>query len=45
MIYEVDIPLDVDRQKLREDLRDKGRELDLQISIQHKDIFQAINRI
>jgi predicted amino acid-binding ACT domain protein len=24
---------------------EKGRELDLQISIQHKDIFQAINRI
>lgn len=45
MIYEVDIPLDVDRQKLRKDLGDKGRELDLQISIQHKNIFQAINRI
>lgn len=45
MIYEVDIPLDVDRQELRKALMDKGRELDLQISIQHKDIFQAINRI
>jgi len=45
MIYEVDIPIDVDRQELRKALMDKGREFDLQISIQHKDIFEAINRI
>ena len=45
MIYEVDIPLNVDRQTLRMALRDKGQELGLQISIQHKNIFQAINRI
>ena len=45
MIYEVDIPLDVDLQALRRDLRDKGEKLDLQISIQHKNIFEAINRI
>jgi glycine cleavage system transcriptional repressor len=45
MIYEVDIPLDVDLQALRRTLRDKGLELNLQISIQHKNIFEAINRI
>lgn len=45
MIYEVDIPLDVDLQALRRDLRDKGETLDLQISMQHKNIFEAINRI
>ena len=45
MIYEVDIPLDVDLQALRQDLRSKGDSLDLQISIQHKNIFEAINRI
>ena len=45
MIYEVDIPLDVDLQALRKDLRDQGEKLDLQISIQHKNIFEAINRI
>ena len=45
MIYEVDIPLDIDLQALRKTLGDKGRELNLQISIQHKNIFEAINRI
>jgi glycine cleavage system transcriptional repressor len=45
MIYEVDIPLDVDLQALRQDLRDQGEKLDLQISMQHKNIFEAINRI
>ncbi|MEJ2155623.1 MAG: ACT domain-containing protein [Desulfobacteraceae bacterium] len=45
MIYEVDIPLNVDRNKLRKALKEKGQALDLQISIQHKSIFQAINRI
>ncbi len=45
MIYEVDIPLDVDPQALRRDLLNKGEKLDLQISMQHKNIFEAINRI
>lgn len=45
MIYEVDIPLDIDRSELRQALQAKGRELELQINIQHKNIFQAINRI
>lgn len=45
MIYEVDIPLDIDQKKLRQSLLAKGRELNLEISIQHKNIFRAINRI
>ena len=45
MIYEVDIPLDIDQQQLRTDLQAKGDELNIQISIQHKNIFEAINRI
>lgn len=45
MIYEVDIPMDTDRKKLRQALKDKGTELNLQINIQHKNIFEAINRI
>ena len=45
MIYEVDIPMDIDRQELRQALNDKGKELDLQINIQHKNIFEAINRV
>jgi glycine cleavage system transcriptional repressor len=45
MIYEVDVPLDVDLVSLRKALIAKGRELNLTISIQHKNIFEAINRI
>lgn len=45
MIYETDIPMDTNLKGLRQDLNDKGRELSLEISIQHKDIFEAINRI
>jgi glycine cleavage system transcriptional repressor len=45
MIYEVDIPVDVDQQRLNAALKAKGRELDLEVNIQHKNIFEAINRI
>ena len=45
MIYEVDIPTDADHQSLRRDLREKARSLALDISIQHKHIFEAINRV
>ncbi len=45
MIYEVDIPPDTDQQELFGDLRRKGAELNLQVSIQHRDIFEVLNRI
>lgn len=45
MIYEVDIPTDTDQLELYADLRAKATELSLQISIQHRNIFEAINRI
>ena len=45
MIYEVDIPDDADQQALRQTLREKARALSLDISIQHKRIFEAINRL
>ena len=45
MIYEVDIPTDIDHQALRNDLREKASSLALDISIQHKRIFEAINRV
>jgi predicted amino acid-binding ACT domain protein len=32
-------------QALRKALRDIGQALDLQINLQHKNIFEAINRI
>ena len=45
MIYEVEIPSDTDQQVLRQALRGKGRELSLEVNLQHKNIFEAINRI
>ena len=45
MIYEVDIPAEIDQQALYADLRARAAELSLTISIQHRKIFEAINRI
>lgn len=45
MIYEVDVPQETDRRKLQTDLRKTAMELNLDISIQHRNIFEAINRI
>lgn len=45
MIYEVDIPKHTDQQTLYTELRERAGSLGLQISIQHRNIFEAINRI
>jgi len=45
MIYEVDIPIDIDQQALYRDLREKAKSLKLNINIQHRNIFETINRI
>ncbi len=45
MIYEVDIPLDTDQKAFEKDLRQRATDLSLDISIQHRNIFEAINRI
>lgn len=45
MIYEVDIPVDTDQQELDVALRAKAQSLGLDISIWHRNIFKAINRI
>ena len=45
MIYEVDVPADIDQQALSGDLKDTADRLGLDISIQHRNIFEAINRI
>jgi glycine cleavage system transcriptional repressor len=45
MIYEVDIPVKTDRHAFREALLERARELGLDISLQHRDIFEAVNRI
>lgn len=45
MIYEVDIPADLDQGLFREALCARGRELGLDISLQHSEIFEAIHRV
>ncbi len=45
MIYEVDIPWKIDQKAFEADLRKKAGELGLDISIQHRKIFEMINRI
>jgi glycine cleavage system transcriptional repressor len=45
MIYEVDVPPFIDRAAFRQALKERAQELDLLLSLQHRDIFEAINRI
>lgn len=45
MIYEVDIPRSVDHKSFYSDLRKRGADLGLEISIQHRRIFETINRM
>ncbi len=45
MIYEVDIPWRIDQKTFQKELREKATHLGLDISIQHRKIFEAINRI
>lgn len=45
MIYEVDIPNNIEQQAFYRDLREKAKSLKLDISIQHRNIFETINRI
>jgi len=45
MIYEIDIPSAVDRQAFRDGLYQRGRELGIEVSLQHRDIFEQIYRI
>lgn len=45
MIYEVDIPADIDQRSFYYELRETAESLALNISIQHRNIFETINRI
>jgi glycine cleavage system transcriptional repressor len=45
MIYEVDLPATFDRRAFTRDLRARADALHLEISIQHRNIFEAIHRI
>ena len=45
MIYEVDVPDDTDIDAFRRELRSRGEDLALEVNIQHRRIFETINRI
>jgi glycine cleavage system transcriptional repressor len=45
MIYEVDIPTALEMNRFREALYERGRELGLDVSLQHREIFEAIHRV
>jgi len=45
MYYEVDIPADTDRQAFRAALRERARELGLDVNLQHREIFEQVHRI
>ena len=44
VIYEVDVPIGIDQKAFRQALRERAEELRLALSIQHRDIFEAIHR-
>lgn len=44
VIYEVDVPIGIDQKAFRQALRERAEELELDLSIQHRDIFEAIHR-
>jgi glycine cleavage system transcriptional repressor len=43
--YEVDVPAAADRQDFRAALRERARELGLDVNLQHREIFEQIHRI
>ncbi|MEN6439377.1 MAG: ACT domain-containing protein [Syntrophobacter sp.] len=45
MIYEVDIPAELDQNLFRAALFERGKYLGLDISLQHRDIFEAVHRV
>lgn len=45
MIYEVDIPLTIDRHAFRNALFERAKELGLEVTLQHREIFETIHRI
>ncbi len=45
MIFEIDMPLTGDQSLLRKELATVCNELHLEYSVQHRDIFESINRI
>ena len=43
--YEVDVPAGTDRQSFRDALRERARELGLDVNLQHREIFEQVHRV
>lgn len=44
-VFEVSLPLSIDRTALRRTLEDMARDMGLRVSMQHRDIFEAVHRV
>ena len=44
-VFEVMVPNTVDITVLRRELVEQGQRLDLRVSVQHRDIFEAVHRV
>ncbi|MBU4055807.1 MAG: amino acid-binding protein [Proteobacteria bacterium] len=45
MVYEIDVPVTTDIGRLSENLKNKASENGLELTLQHKNIFDVVNRI
>ena len=45
LMFEVALPLSLDRSAFRRTLEDKARSMGLRVSMQHRDIFEALHRV
>ena len=45
LVFEIALPLSLDRVALRRTLEDRAHSLGLQLSMQHRDIFEAVHRV
>ncbi len=45
MIFEIDVPVSIDLQRFSAELSEKASAIGLDLNIQHKNIFDAVNRI
>lgn len=45
LVFEIALPMEIDRNALRRTLKDKAHTLGLQLSMQHRDIFEALHRV
>lgn len=45
LVFEIALPLSIDRTAFRQTLQSRATDMGLSLSIQHRDIFEAVNRI